>query len=178
MTTPGVDPRSPERRARDEQIAAEPPLAPLDLPPGAPASGVETHLARHGRRPLAVAGIVENGLARVNAQRQEQHSRPIADQLDHFHTLREGRRARLMAVQARISRRRLQRKVGTTLTAIVDQIDGSRAIARSSADAPQIDGVISIDDARQLRVGEFARLRVTGSSAHDLRGRVVRGAAT
>ena len=63
MKTPGVDQRSPERRARDEQIAAEPPLpapnAPLDAP-----SSVEAHLARRQRRPLAVAGVVENGLVR------------------------------------------------------------------------------------------------------------------
>jgi hypothetical protein len=64
MTTPGVDQRSPGRRARDEQIAAEPQLAPLDLPPDAPASSVEAHLARQHRRPLAVMGVVENGLVR------------------------------------------------------------------------------------------------------------------
>jgi hypothetical protein len=64
MTTPEIDPRSPERRARDEKIAAEPPLVPLDLPPDAPASSVEVHLARHRPRPLAVAGVVENGLVR------------------------------------------------------------------------------------------------------------------
>jgi hypothetical protein len=64
MTTPGIDPRSPERRARDEQIAAEPQLPPLNLPPDAPASSVEAHLERRRRRPLAVAGVVENGLVR------------------------------------------------------------------------------------------------------------------
>jgi hypothetical protein len=62
MTIPGADPRSPGRRARDEQIAAEPPLPPLNLPADAPASPVEVHLAGHGRRPLAVPGVVENGL--------------------------------------------------------------------------------------------------------------------
>lgn len=62
MTTPEVDQRSPGRRARDEQIAAEPPMAPPDLPSDAAPSPVEAHLAR--RRPLAVAGIVENGLVR------------------------------------------------------------------------------------------------------------------
>jgi len=64
MTTPGVDQRSPGRRARDEQIAAEPQMAPLELPPDAVPSSVEAHLGRLGRRPLAVAGIVENGLVR------------------------------------------------------------------------------------------------------------------
>lgn len=64
MTNPVDDQRSPKRRARDEQIAAEPPLAPLQLEPDAASAPVETHLVRQGRRPLAVAGIVENGLVR------------------------------------------------------------------------------------------------------------------
>ena len=64
MTTPEVEERSPERRARDEQIAAEPQMAPPELPPDAPSSPVETHVVRHRRRPVAVAGVVENGLVR------------------------------------------------------------------------------------------------------------------
>jgi len=64
MATPGIDERSPGRRARDEQIAAEPQLAPLELPPDAAPTSVEAHLGRLHRRPLAVVGIVENGLVR------------------------------------------------------------------------------------------------------------------
>lgn len=64
MPTPEVDQRSPGRRARDELIAAEPLRPPLDLPPDAPSSPLETHLARYRRRPIAVAGVVENGLVR------------------------------------------------------------------------------------------------------------------
>ena len=63
MTSPDVDQRSPGRRARDEQVAAEPQLAPLELPPDASPSPVEAHLERR-RRPLAVVGVVENGLVR------------------------------------------------------------------------------------------------------------------
>jgi hypothetical protein len=64
MTTPAADQRSPGRRARDEQIAAEPPLAPPELPPGVSPSPVEAHLGRLRRRPVAVAGVVENGVVR------------------------------------------------------------------------------------------------------------------
>lgn len=63
MTTPAPDLRSAQRRARDEQIASEPPLTPPDLPLDAVASPVEAHLAAQ-RRPLAVVGVVENGLVR------------------------------------------------------------------------------------------------------------------
>jgi hypothetical protein len=78
MTTPAVDSRSPERRARDEQIAVEPMLPPLDLPPDAAASSVEVHLPWR-RRPLAVAGVVENGLVRPldPAVKLPEHARVI-----------------------------------------------------------------------------------------------------
>jgi len=63
MVAPNIDDRSAERRAQDDAIAAEPLLPPLELPPDAQASPVETHLARR-RRPVALVGIVENGLVR------------------------------------------------------------------------------------------------------------------
>jgi hypothetical protein len=62
MAAPAPDDRDPQRRARHEQIASEPPLPPPDLPPDATASRVEAHLP--SRRPLAVAGVVENGVVR------------------------------------------------------------------------------------------------------------------
>ncbi len=79
MTNPAVDQRSPARCARDEQIAAEPPLAPPELPPDASPSPVEAHLGRLRRRPLAVAGVVENGLVRPldPAVKLPEHARVI-----------------------------------------------------------------------------------------------------
>jgi hypothetical protein len=74
-----LDQRSAERRARDEQIASEPLLAPLQLPPDAVPSPVEVHLAQLSARPLAVAGVVENGVVRPidPAVRLPEHSRVI-----------------------------------------------------------------------------------------------------
>jgi hypothetical protein len=79
VTAPEVAPRSPEHRLRDEEIAAEAPLAPLELPPDATPLPVEAHLGRHRRRPMAVAGIVENGLVRPldTAVKLPEHARVI-----------------------------------------------------------------------------------------------------
>jgi hypothetical protein len=79
MTTPEADQRSPGRRARDERIAAEPRMPPLELPPDESASPVETHLDRQRRRPVAVVGVVENGLVRPldPAVKLAEHSRVI-----------------------------------------------------------------------------------------------------
>lgn len=63
MTTPASDQRSAERRAKDEEIALEPRLPPVALPPEAISSPMEAHLTRR-QRPVAVPGVVENGLVR------------------------------------------------------------------------------------------------------------------
>jgi ribosomal protein S12 methylthiotransferase len=85
--------------------------------------------------------------------------------------IKEERRARFMATQARISARRLAAKVGRELKVLVDAVEPGRAVARSAADAPEIDGSVIIEDGRELAVGEFVRVRVVGSSEHDLRAR-------
>ncbi len=78
MPSREFDQRSPGRRARDEQIAAEPQKAPLALPPDALTSPLETHLGRR-RRPVAVAGVVENGVVRPidPAVKLPEHTRVI-----------------------------------------------------------------------------------------------------
>ena len=85
---------------------------------------------------------------------------------------KEERRARFMTAQAKISARRLAAKVGRTMDVLVDRIEGGRAIARSAADAPEIDGIVSVEDGASLATGDFARVRVVASSAHDLTGRI------
>jgi ribosomal protein S12 methylthiotransferase len=82
--------------------------------------------------------------------------------------VKEARRERFMAVQERISAERLKRKVGRELTVLVDETGSEGAVARSTADAPEIDGAVHLPASRKLTVGEFARVRVTRSDAHDL----------
>jgi ribosomal protein S12 methylthiotransferase len=82
--------------------------------------------------------------------------------------VKEARRARFMAVQERISAERLKRKVGQELTVLVDEVTERGAIARSAADAPEIDGVVHVERSRKLKIGEFAQVRVTRSDTHDL----------
>ena len=82
--------------------------------------------------------------------------------------VKDERRARFMATQARLSAARLKNKIGRTLAVLVDRIDGASAIARSTADAPEIDGVVRVRNARHLAPGSFARVRVTAAGEHDL----------
>jgi hypothetical protein len=79
MIRPEPDQRSSERRRQDEETASEPKLPPPELPHGAPTSPVESHLGYQRRRPLAVPGIVENGLVRPldPSVKLSEHSRVI-----------------------------------------------------------------------------------------------------
>ncbi len=81
---------------------------------------------------------------------------------------KQERQARFMAVQEKISAARLKRKVGQTMTVLVDEVGKDGAIARSTADAPEIDGRVIIRQGAKLKVGEFVEVKVTRADAHDL----------
>ena len=91
---------------------------------------------------------------------------PVPDEVKHE------RRERFMELSAEISAKRLKRKVGRTLQVLIDRIDSGAAIARSSSDAPEIDGVVRILDGGGLKVGDWAQVRITKSGAYDLEGRI------
>ncbi|MFZ5473231.1 MAG: 30S ribosomal protein S12 methylthiotransferase RimO, partial [Pseudomonadota bacterium] len=81
------------------------------------------------------------------------------------------RLARLMDVQADISAEKLRRRRGQELTVLIDAVAGGRAVGRSYADAPEIDGVVHIAQGAGLKVGDFVRVKVTRSDDYDLWGK-------
>ncbi|MES9854717.1 MAG: 30S ribosomal protein S12 methylthiotransferase RimO [Candidatus Thiodiazotropha sp. L084R] len=82
--------------------------------------------------------------------------------------VREERQARFMQVQAEISGQRLQSKVGKEMVVLVDEVNQKQVIARSSADAPEIDGQVFIPGGWELEAGDFINVRITAATAHDL----------
>jgi len=88
--------------------------------------------------------------------------------------LKEERKARLMELQAGISAERLARKVGQTQTVLVDELAEGGAFARSYADAPEIDGLVYVQSAGEIKVGEFLKVKITDSDEHDLVAEPVR----
>ena len=77
-----------------------------------------------------------------------------------------------MQAQEAISAARLKRRVGSTMTVLVDEVTSRGAIARSAADAPEIDGVVHLLPAEKISkrivAGEFTQARVVGTQGHDL----------
>jgi ribosomal protein S12 methylthiotransferase len=81
--------------------------------------------------------------------------------------VKEERKARLMELQERISAERLAAKVGKSMTVLVDEVDDEGAVARGSADAPEIDGVVYVEG-KNFTPGEFIKVTIIDSDAHDL----------
>ena len=94
--------------------------------------------------------------------------------------LREERRARFMAVAEEVSAAKLSERVGATMQVLVDSapaLGRKGGLARSYADAPEIDGTVKLlppDKAsKTLKVGEFTRARIVGTQGHDLIGQPI-----
>ena len=88
--------------------------------------------------------------------------------------VKEERWHRFMRKQQGISAARLQARVGTDMKVLVDRIESRTAIARSAADAPEIDGTVRITGkgVNKLRPGEFAEVTATAATAYDLKARL------
>jgi ribosomal protein S12 methylthiotransferase len=82
--------------------------------------------------------------------------------------VKEERRARLMQVQAGISAARLRGRIGKRIKVLVD----APGTARSSADAPEIDGVVRFSGGNDVGSGEFVQVMIERSDEHDLYGRL------
>ncbi|MCD8504005.1 MAG: 30S ribosomal protein S12 methylthiotransferase RimO [Burkholderiaceae bacterium] len=82
--------------------------------------------------------------------------------------VKQDRWDRFMAHQQAISEKRLAQKVGQEIDVLIDEVDDEGIIGRSSADAPEIDGVVYVSSQRSLAPGELVRVRVIDSDPYDL----------
>ena len=87
--------------------------------------------------------------------------------------IKQERLARFMAHQAVISANRLQQRVGNIVTVLIDEVVEEGAVARSKADAPEIDGQVFIDGATHLNVGDFVEVEIEEADEYDLWGRLI-----
>jgi ribosomal protein S12 methylthiotransferase len=83
--------------------------------------------------------------------------------------VKEERRARFMSLQGEISRKKLKTKIGKTLKVLIDE----PGLGRSSADAPEIDGVVRFEGAKAGgKAGQFRDVVIDRADEHDLYGRL------
>jgi len=82
-----------------------------------------------------------------------------------------------MQLQADISYNRLQSKIGSTQQVLVDAVSDDGAIARSFADAPEIDGQVYIQDGQHLKAGDLVEVNITDADDYDLSGMLANAAS-
>lgn len=82
--------------------------------------------------------------------------------------VREERRRYVMELQEDISADIMAAKIDKEMTVLVDAVDEEGAIARSSADAPEIDGVVYLDGVFDVNPGDFLQVRIVDADAFDL----------
>ena len=87
--------------------------------------------------------------------------------------VKQARWERFMQTQQEISTARLARKVGSNVQVIIDEVDEEGAIGRTTADAPEIDGAIYLNDEHSLQPGDIVEVLVTHSDEYDLWGELV-----
>ncbi len=91
---------------------------------------------------------------------------PVPDEI------REERRARFMAKAEQISIKRLAKKVGKRIQVLIDRVDESGGIGRTTGDAPEIDGLVRVlppsKPSKRYRAGEIIKVTVISSQGHDL----------
>jgi ribosomal protein S12 methylthiotransferase len=86
----------------------------------------------------------------------------------------QARLKKFMQTQARVSKAKLKKKIGTEIEVMVDEIDADGiTIGRSWADAPEIDGKVYLSSEEPLKPGQIVRARVIQADAHDLNAEVL-----
>jgi ribosomal protein S12 methylthiotransferase len=86
---------------------------------------------------------------------------------------KQERLQRFMEKQAAISGSRLKRKIGSTQQVLVDAVSNDGVIARSMADAPEIDGLVYIEEHADVHPGDFINIHIDTTDEHDMWGRII-----
>ncbi|MCD8521446.1 MAG: 30S ribosomal protein S12 methylthiotransferase RimO [Saccharospirillaceae bacterium] len=82
--------------------------------------------------------------------------------------IQQERYDRFMQAQQAISARKLQRKIGSRMTVIIDEVDEEGAVARSAADAPNIDGMVYLNDFFDCQPGDLVEVEIEHADEYDL----------
>tara|TARA_B110000037_G_scaffold1658_1_gene1935 strand:+ start:2131 stop:3453 length:1323 start_codon:yes stop_codon:yes gene_type:complete len=89
---------------------------------------------------------------------------PVAEEL------KQQRWERFMATQQEISTKKLQAKIGQVVEVLVDEANAEQIVARSAADAPEIDGNVFIQSNSDVQAGDFIQVKIDDADEYDLYG--------
>jgi len=116
----------------------------------------------------------ETQIDRVGAFTYEPVTGAPANELDGAvpDEIKQERYGRLMEKAQAISVDRLSRRVGRTIDVLIDDVapEDNRALGRSQWDAPEIDGQVFLDDAKNIKPGDMVKVTINDSDEYDLFG--------
>ena len=85
--------------------------------------------------------------------------------------MREERAERLMQEQAKISYEKLAARVGKEYEVIVDYVgENNDAVGRTKYEAPDVDGIVAVQNAQGVKVGDIIRVEIVDHDEHDCDG--------
>jgi ribosomal protein S12 methylthiotransferase len=84
--------------------------------------------------------------------------------------LKQERWKRFMETQQEISTQKLQAKIGQKLEVLVDEANAEGIVARSVADAPEIDGNVFLEPNPEVQAGDFIQVKIHDADEYDLYG--------
>ncbi len=98
----------------------------------------------------------------VDGAKANELANPVPDAVkaERFH--------RFMELQAGISRGKLEEKIGTQQTVLIDAITDEHIVARSMSDAPEIDGLVYLPPNKDIQIGALVNVTISDSDDYDL----------
>ncbi len=87
--------------------------------------------------------------------------------------IKEDRYNRLMQLQQQISTKKLQQRIGTRMKVLIDEVDEEGAIGRTYADAPEVDGVVYLNEVTDIKPGDWVDVMIEHADEYDLWGRLI-----
>jgi ribosomal protein S12 methylthiotransferase len=89
--------------------------------------------------------------------------------------IKQKRSEAVMAIQQKISDELNQQKVGKEFKVLFDRKEGNYFIGRTEYDSPEVDNEVLVDASSYIRIGDFAKVRITAAEPYDLYGEVITG---
>lgn len=86
--------------------------------------------------------------------------------------IKQMRFEQVMELQRNISARKLAKKLGQKMQVVIDDVEGETALGRSIYDAPEVDGIVHVEGANFLKIGDRVDVAITGSGDFDLYGKL------
>ena len=84
--------------------------------------------------------------------------------------VKQERLSRLMRVQQRISTELNEKRVGETVTVVIDRLEGEYYVGRTEKDSPEVDGEVLIKAVNTMEVGKYYEVKIVGGEEFDLYG--------